>query len=262
MHIVAVHRLQGSEEELARKLAAALGITPYEARSRVRAPEGGPVIVARFAAAEPAAQCVRRLQEAGFSVLQLDTETAEENGEGTLVRRLRLGEQALQAITREETPLTLPYAEVTLLLRGFGITSHTTTETTRERKFSLGRAIATQGLSTRKTVKKVEERTAEHREAFLHLYAPGRPPLLLRQGELVFEGAGAEQKLSREANFAHLCSELRRRCPAARWDERLLTRAGQAQLLGPGFAPETHLELAIALLARCAGAVNPAASPD
>ena len=41
MYIVAVYKLQGTPEQLAQDLAAALGTTPYEAGFRVTIPGGG-----------------------------------------------------------------------------------------------------------------------------------------------------------------------------------------------------------------------------
>ena len=51
-------------------------------------------------------------------------------------------------------------------------------------------------------------------------------------------------------NFADFVSRLRECCPGAQYDERLLTRAGQAALLGPTLNPEEHLSVATALLAK------------
>ena len=56
-------------------------------------------------------------------------------------------------------------------------------------------------------------------------------------------------KLTRELNFAYLISELRRFCPGAKYDDRLLNRVGQVRLLGPTLNPETNLDLAIDILA-------------
>lgn len=49
-----------------------------------------------------------------------------------------------------------------------------------------------------------------------------------------------------------LATELRQRCPQAAWDERLMRRAAQQQLLGPTLGADEHLDLAIALVAASA----------
>lgn len=67
---------------------------------------------------------------------------------------------------------------------------------------------------------------------------------------LTYESFGPRRQPSRAANFAVLVAELRRRCPAAVYDERLLTRAGQARVLGPALSPGEHRDVAITLLVR------------
>ena len=89
----------------------------------------------------------------------------------------------------------------------------------------------------------------EEREGFLHLYARGMPPLAWREDRLQYRSLGKALLPSRHANFAQVVAELRRRCPAAAYDERLATRAGQAQLLGPTLSTDDHLDVAISVLA-------------
>ena len=250
MHIVAVHQLQGSAEQLARDLAAALGTTPYEARSRVSVPGGGPAVVANFATAELASNCADRLRVAGFAPLNLDTDQQESDQNRLLVRQLQFATDSLQIVTDDEQNLSLPYQEIKLLLRGAGIVSSVQVETTTKKKFALGRAIASGGLMMRKKVKTLTENTHQERQPFCHLYAPGQPPLALRQTEIDYTALGTDRQLSQAANFSWICTELRRRCPTVAWDDRLQTRPGLAQLLGPILNPEHNLDLAITLIAR------------
>ncbi len=252
MHVVAVHRLQGSPDQLARDLATVLGITPYEARSRVIAPNGGPAVVASFASAEPAATCAARLRDAGFFPLVVSDQEMENDSNRSLVRQLQFAPGGLHLALRDGGNLSIPYAEVTLLLRGAGIVTSTAVETRTEKKFDLGRAVVSGGLVMRKKTTTVTEHTTHERQPFCHLYLPGRPPVVLRQNEMDYSALGADRQLSREANFNWICAELRRRCPAAILDDRLQTRPGLAQLLGPALDPERYLDLAITLLARAA----------
>ncbi len=96
----------------------------------------------------------------------------------------------------------------------------------------------------------MREVTNQDREGFFILYAGSNPPLEFRENGLLYESLGQLRKPSRAANFVFLVSELRSRCRAARYDERLLTRAGQAALLGSSLYPEKHLAVATALLAK------------
>ncbi len=102
----------------------------------------------------------------------------------------------------------------------------------------------------RKKVKTVTATANQDREPFCHLYTTGQPPVVLRQNEIDYSTLGEHRQLSRDANFTWICTELRRRCSAAQWDDRLQTRPGLAQVLGPAFDPEQHLDIAIALIAQ------------
>ena len=254
MHIVAIHQLQGSPEELAGRLGAALGILPYEARSRVMIPGGGPAVVGCFAEAQAAADCAARLRQQGFAVLELDAAATESEGTRFAAHQLGVTEAGLAAIDRQGGNLQLPWGAIRLLLRATGILTTTVATTTTEKKFSPGLAIATGGLMLRKSVKSTSETSSQERQPFLIVYAPCQPPLVLRQDQMDYSRLGANRQLSREANFTWVCSELRRRAPQAIWDERLQTRPGQIQLLGPTLPPEQHLDLAITLLTRAAAA--------
>ena len=257
MHVVAIHHLTGTTDQLARELAAVLGCTPYEARARVLVPSGGPVVVASFAAGEPATACAARLRDAGFAPLLLATAEVENDNRRCLVRQVRFDADQLHIVSRDNAQLALPFAKVALLLRGIGIISRSEVETKTEKKFDLGRAVVSGGLMLRKKTTTVTEQVSQERQPFCHLYLPGHPPVVLRQNELDYSALGAARQLTREANFNWICTELRRRCPAARSDERLQTRAGQAQLLGPALDPERYLDLAITLIATTTGKPAP-----
>ena len=252
MHVVAVHHLQGTPEQLARDLAAVFGITPYEARSRVIAPAGGPAVVASFAGLDPAAACAAQLRGAGFTPLLVADQEIETDTGRALVRELQFAQHGLRVETRNMGTLSVPYADIDLVLRGAGIVTSSEIETKTEKKFDLGRAVVSGGMMLRKKTTTVTEHTSSERQPFCHLYRPGRPPVVLRQNDMDYSSLGADRQLSRDANFNWICAELRRRCPAATWDDRLQTRPGLAQLLGPAFDPERHLDLAITLLARSA----------
>ncbi|MFH2010415.1 MAG: hypothetical protein ABI333_27700 [bacterium] len=247
MVIVAIHRVQGPPDQRTRDLAAALDITPYEARSRIMGSGDGPCVVASFAAAEPAAACASRLEQAGFAALVLDSAEAETDAERFVVQQLHLEEHELQVINRAGEVMTLPYGDVVLLLRGVESHSTTETKTTTKKKLDAGRALLSGGLVMRKKVQIKTETTRQDRRPFCYVYAAGQRPLAVVQDRIDYACLGPDLQLSREANFGWICAELRRRCGAAVWDDRLQTRAGQSQLLGPALSPERYLELGVAL---------------
>ncbi|HMK48899.1 MAG TPA: hypothetical protein VK435_02510, partial [Thermodesulfovibrionales bacterium] len=96
-----------------------------------------------------------------------------------------------------------------------------------------------------------QQNITEVREEFLHLYySESATPLVFIESSLQYDSLGSSIQPSRNANFAFLLSELRRRCAKAVYDDRLVNKAGQSRLLGPRFDPERHLDLAITLLSR------------
>jgi hypothetical protein len=248
MDIVSVYQLQGETDQLACDLANALGTTPYEARARVSIPGGGPAIVANFATTEQAADCAARLKGLGFKTLLIESGQIESDLNRLLVRQIQFTSDSFQIVTGDDTKLEIPYPEVKLLLRGAGITSSVQVETDTKKKFALGRAVATGGLVMRKKVTTTTTSNTQERQPFCHIYAAGQPPIVLRQTEIDYTVLGDKLQPSRNANFNWICSELRRRCTAADWDDRLQTRPGLAQLLGPAFDPESYLDLAITLI--------------
>ena len=250
MYIVAIHKLQGETQDLAQKLAQVMGVTAYEARARVSVPGGGPAVITNFAANDKAAECVSRLQEAGFTPLLIDAEQIESDLNRLIVSKINFATESLEVVCQDDQMLSLPYADIRLLLRGAGILTTTELETSTKKKFALGRAVATGGLMMRKKVTTVTANTTQDRQPFCHLYAQGWPPIVLRQAAIDYSPLGANRQLSRDANFTWICSELRRRSGAAQWDDRLQTRPGLAQVLGPTFDPECHLDIAIALVSQ------------
>ena len=250
--MLAVHYAPGGGEALTAPLAEALDLTPYEARARLSDPEGGPAVVARYGEIEPAWACAGRLRANGISPILLTREEVETDARRFLVRSFELGERGIAATSRRGESVEVPYREIALLLRGVRIDETSSLKTTEQRKFSLGRALMTQGLMLTKTERKVERVTSSAREEFLHLYpagAEGRPPLILRAGALDYRSFGADLQPSVQANFTRLIAELRRRIPGARFDERLANAQGRARILGPGLRDD-QLDIAISLLAR------------
>ncbi|MFO7831370.1 MAG: hypothetical protein R6V18_05240, partial [Desulfuromonadaceae bacterium] len=115
MDVVAIYQLHGSAEELARDLAAALGITAYETRPRVSVPGGGPAVVASFAASAQAHECAARLNTAGFKTLVMQPDQMETDANRLLIGQIHFCPHALKLISHAGQQLDLPYHEVKLL---------------------------------------------------------------------------------------------------------------------------------------------------
>ncbi|MDX2478811.1 MAG: hypothetical protein QNK24_00585 [Desulfuromusa sp.] len=250
MQIVAIYDVQGDIAHRTQEFAAIFGITPYEARSRVNLPGGGPAIVASFANDGPATSCVEALHGAGFKTICIDSTKLENDQNRFIVQRLTFSAEGLQLLDQVGELLKVNYTDIVLLLRGAGIINSVESEKTTKKKFAVGRALATGGLVMRKKVTSTTTNVNSERQPFCHIYVPDLPTIVLRQSMLDYTALGSECKLSREANFTWICAELRRLCDAACWDDRLQTRPSLAQLLGPVFNPENDLDLAITIVVK------------
>jgi hypothetical protein len=249
MNIVAINNLGKDEETLSKALAHALGKTAYEARSRLRVPQGGPSIVAVFRGPGEADECAVKLRANGFETVVLREDEIESDEKRFLTRSFEFRDGSLRAESRNGESVAVPLTDVKLMLNGSGMSVRTGTEKITERKFNLGMAIATQGLvMSTKTTREVHTE-AHTRERFLYLYPVNLPTLVLRENALLYDPLGAELKPSRAANFNYIVEELKRLCTAAVFDDRLLNRGNQVQLLGPLLTPEADLDIATSLLA-------------
>ncbi len=250
MNVVAIHSLAEDKQSLGGKLAAALGVTVFEALSRLRIPGNGPLVVAVFGEPEPAERLVDKLLAAGFHATLLTTDEISREAGLSPVRRFRLDGEALQVESLQGGSADVAYRDIQLILRGTRVVSSTSTETVKNRSFNLGRAVLSSGLMLTKTTRTVMETTNETREGFLALYAADETAMTFNERGLVYDSLGPARQPASAANFVYLIGELRRRCKEAVYDERLLTRAGQAALLGPLLSPETHVSVATRLLAK------------
>ena len=250
MHIAAIHNLPDNKEELAAALAAALGVTLYDARSRLSVPGNGPIVVAVSGEHEAIEKITEKLHSKGFETITLNEEEIETGASLFIVKKFRLDNGDLVVESRDGQSLTVNYSDIDLILRGTCIAVRSETKTMKERKFSPGRAILSGGLVISKTTKVKRDVTTEDREGFFNIYCENRPTMVFFENALIYESLGPALKPSRIANFTYLLEELRQRQPDAIFDDRLLRRAEQALLLGPRLSPEDHLDVATALLVK------------
>jgi len=248
LHLVVMHGWKEESAELVQEIAAASGITAYEARQRMIG--GGPAVLASFAGPELAQGLCAKLNEAGVAAFVVDTALLRSEPGPFAVRRFVLGERVLRLEAVDGVTAEIPFAEIELLLPAVRISGQTETKTVTERKFSLGRTVLSGGIPLTKKVTRQEEVTSEERTKCLYLLARNRPQIVFRQSGMSYDGFGAAMKLSQELNFAFLTGELRRLCCAATFDDRLLNRLGQVRLLGPAQSFEAGLDLAAEILGR------------
>jgi hypothetical protein len=245
--VLAIYNLKGNEALLARELAGVLHKTVVETSSRVRAPGGGPSVIARFAEPAAAHQTVAVLRARGFDTLLLDETDIEAEKQRFVVRAFDLGPAAM-VLHAQQGQLSVRYADVDLLLRGFKTRLHQPAAPRPTRKLSLARAALSGGLIISKRVQAPRPAPVEERDGFVHLYGKSLPVVAWREETLHYRSLGTTLEPSRHANFARVVHELRQRCPAAIFDDRLATRAGQAQLLGSSLPDGHSLDVAVSVL--------------
>jgi hypothetical protein len=212
VHVVVIHGWKAETTELVQAISGILGILVSEVRQRIIG--GGPAVMASFADPQQARALSEKLNQNGIATMVVDA------------------------------------AEIGLLLAATSIVAYSETKKVTERKFSLGKTILAGGIPMSKKVEHQQRVTIEERGKVLYLYAGDWPLIVFSQDGMIYDGLGAAMKLTRELNFTYVINELRRLCPGAIYDDRLLKRVGQVRLLGPALSPETHLDLAVEILAR------------
>ncbi len=248
MYVVVIHSWRELTMELAQALAAALEATVFDAQQRLIG--NGPTVVACFAEPQPAQKLLIKLQQAGFEGFVVDFGETLSRSEFFVVRRFELEEKAFRIKDADGNKAEIAYSGIDLLLPATRIAGHTETHTVTNRKFSMGKTLLAGGVPMTRKVKHQEVVSIEERERVLYLCSRNRPRVICTQSGMVYDGFGAEMQPSQEMNFNFLVAELRRRCPIAVYDDRLIKRAGQAKLLGPTLNPDTNLGLAVEILAR------------
>lgn len=248
MHLVAISNWKEETAELVQAFARTLGVAVYEARQRMIGK--GPVVVASFADAEMALALAHKLNEIGFATLIVDARSVRSSADYFIVHRFQLKPLSMLIESSGGQQDEIPYDAIDLLCLGTSIVATSVTKTITERKLSIGKTLLSGGIPMTSKVEHQEEISQEERGKVLYLYAVRRLPVIFSQNSMNYNGFGADMKLSRELNFAHLISELRRLCPGASYDDRLLNRIGQVRVLGPTVTPETNLDLAAYILAQ------------
>lgn len=248
MHCVVIHGWKAETPELVQGLSNALGITAFEARQRMIGT--GPAVVANCADREQALALAKKLNQNGIATLVVDAAEVRGPARYFIVRRFELGEAALRIEQADRQQAEIPYGEIDLLLPATSIVEYSEKKTITKRTFSIGKTIMAGGIPMSKKVERQEEVTTEERGKVLYLFAGNRPPVVFSQNRMIYDGLGKAMQLTRELNFTHLISELRRLCPGAVYDDRLRNRAGLVRLLGPALDPETNLDLAVEILSR------------
>lgn len=225
MYLIAIAAGARGDEAAVADFASVTGLTRYEATARLRTLQSSPGILTSFGDAERAESLARALTDRGFPSWTLTPESTLE----ARIEVLRWEEQADRLVVRGrgDQRYELRCDDVRLLLHGTRFYNR------------------------------------QHHEPFIHLYVtssasgPGVPTLVFAESSLRHASMDAGLQPTRSANFARTVQQLRQVCTRATYEDRLLSRAQQIRMLGMTLHPETHLDVAIALLARARGGTSP-----
>ncbi len=236
--------------EVVETLVHHLGKLAFEVRQMLAG--GGPVVLAHFAESAPAETLAGNLSRDGMPVQVIDSRAVRDRDLPFVVHRFVPGDQAMSLESADGDRCDMSYGEIDLLLAAMGSTGAITrTVSVSERRFSLGKTLLAGGVPMTRKVAREQTLTSEERDEVLWVVAGARPPVVFPRGGLVYDGLGESKQVSRDLNFAQLKKSLQQLAPHARYDERLLKRAGVVHLLGKGLNPDTDLDLAFEILARC-----------
>jgi len=248
MKIVAVHAIPEDMNGAVIMLARVTGMGKYDAASRLRQAGKVPVIIGGYAVPVEAEDVSSKLTAAGFGTIIIERGEGSPPEDHFKVRTFSFEDTLLRVGSRQGDEIIVDYGAVSLILCGKGIITETETIIEKSKKLSLGRAVVTSGLMITKKEEKHYERVTENREGFIQLVVHRKPVLVFKENDLDYASLGTAMKPSRYANLTFIAEELRKRCSNAVYDDSLLNKNVQMQILGPLFDPEKHLDIATALV--------------
>ena len=239
MHIVAITALSGPIEKEAAALAFDLESAAYDERLNLNA--GFPAVVLATPDEERAEALLLQLRKRGQAAIGCDGGTVVPGDKMISLRRFGLNERAVLATDRPG--FELPFAEIAVMVRATLVQTRETHAVVKEKKFDVGRAIATGGLMMSKTTVREVTSVKSETDDVLYLFRRDRePPWILRASLTHYPALGADLGPVARTNFLTLVALLRKRAPRAAYDERLLAmrfvpeRARRAAAATPSLA--------------------------
>jgi hypothetical protein len=249
MKLVALVRTPADPAPAVKLLCASAGFAPAEARMRLAGEP--PLVLARLEDA-PAEALRSELAKAGLAVLAIDARPPGDS-ERFLVRSLEFeaGNDPLARFRstgdvvfspRLGEPMRVPGHAIRLILRGLQLSRETQVHTETSRKFSLGKAVLTQGLAMTTTEKREVKVETETADQFLLVYG-GQKPAVIYESEVAFTCLGKDVRPSRLENLNLVQERLRKLAPQALFDDRLLRFSRRASPFDGGRPTDVAAEL-------------------
>ena len=204
---IAVTRLPDDPAAFA-EAAALCGLAQAEARSRCAGPL--PRVLVRQAAEDEARAWAAGLEALGFRTLVADPRLIPTDAQRIVARQLAWADTGFTVTDLQARSHEVFFPDITLFQTGLRTTSHAEVVKSTERKFSMGRALATGGLSLSKTVETTSTEVTSHRDSFVLVERDGgRPGVILYESRLNFQCLGAALQHTRAGNLKVLLERLR-----------------------------------------------------
>jgi hypothetical protein len=216
MHVVAVMNPGVDREATARIVARVAGLAPAEARMRLAVEP--PSIISRLPT-DGATALVAALRAEKIPAVSCDEE--EVARDRLIARTFELTPEGFRAEDRAGTSLELPWSSIRLVARGMRTHKTVKTEVKSEKRFDLGRAVATQGLMMTRTEKKETKTVVEDVVHFVLVFAP-EGSIGIFDDHAHFTSLGAQLQPTRIANINLTAALLKERAKNAVHDDRLL----------------------------------------
>ncbi len=188
--------------------AVLCGLTVMEVRARC----GGtlPRILVRQAPEEEAQRLVVGLGDLGFRAFAADARQVPGDAQRILPRQLEWEHGGFTVTDGRGARHSCPFASIRLLQTGVRTDSHTEVVKSKERKFSMSKALMTGGLSFSTTVETSSKQVTLSRETFILVVREASlPAIMLYESRLGFQCLGADLKPTRYLNLKALLERLR-----------------------------------------------------
>lgn len=204
---VAVAALPGDPAAL-QGAAGLCALTMMEVRARCAGVL--PKILVRQAPELEARRIVAGLGSLGFRAFAAEVRQVPLDAQRIVARQLEWTDSGFAVTDGRGTRHDCPCSTLALFQFGYRATSQSEMVKSTERKFSMGKALLTSGLSVSKTVVKVTEQVTTNREfCIVAARSGGLPAIILYELRLGFQGLGADLKPSRYLNLKALLERLR-----------------------------------------------------
>ncbi len=232
MHIVALAQVCGDPDVEVTKLAAVLGLSPYDVRlhmSRVL-----PKIVHRSESAQDAMAVLAALRELGHGAVACDAAEAVPTSQMVRMHRFKFDDQGIWA--HDEDCAYLAWDEI------FAIVQATSRADLQRTTVEQERVMSARGYTV--TVKREATTTEQLVEPVLYLFPrDSSTPWCLAENSAQYLALGTSMKQTRRGNFLETLALLRRKAIRAVFDDRFahapMPQIKTLQVRGVG---EPHLD--------------------